>query len=45
MFVDLRRDFNNLKKLSTDKKQIQDILELLKACEANIHLYLKFYGD
>jgi len=46
MFEDLKKDFAELKKLSpADKEQSQEILDLVKECEEDIHLYLKFYGD
>ena len=46
MFEDLKKDFAELQELSpADKEQSQEILDLVKECEEDIHLYLKFYGD
>ena len=46
MFDDLKKDFAELKELSpADNIQFQEILDLVKECEEDVHLYLKFYGD
>jgi hypothetical protein len=46
MFEDLIKDFIELKKLlPADEEQIDTVIEYAKACNDDIHIYLKFYGD
>lgn len=46
MIKDLVLDLEELKtNLPTDKKQIDEVIELAKSCLDEPHTFLKFYGD